>query len=49
MKDFMYNKMNFFLGFYTRPQIPDNKVGCGKCGYGKKDFSFEIRRSISLV
>ncbi len=36
-----YKKM-FILGFYTRPQIPDNKVGCGKCGYGKKNFSFKI-------
>jgi hypothetical protein len=33
--------LNFipYLGIYTRPQIPDNKVGCGKCGYGKYNLS----------
>ena len=37
------------LGFYTRPQIPDNKVGCGKCGYGKHSLIYTMKRWILIV
>ncbi len=38
-----YLYLNFisYLGIYTRPKIPDNKVGCGKCGYGKHNLSLK--------
>ncbi len=37
------------LGIYTRPQIPDNKVGCGKCGYGTKNLLFKTKNLFSLL